>query len=329
MNRIARTMTAGFLSLALAASAGAAVSVAQPDAPTMQQGQQLMQSGDLAGAAEIFEQLTKADPNDGTAWLLYGFAVHGLGDYDKAIEIHKKAAETNIGQMKGVALYNVACVHALQNDKDKAFTALEVAFNGGFANAQQLAADTDMDNLREDDRFERFVTWAETGEDPDFEPASLGGMHFWVGEWTVYGRDRRRVGSNSITSQSDGKVVIESWTGRGGDSGVSMNYPDPGRQSTWHQVWVGSTGDELRTSGTPTEDGVVFNGTHRLPDGRELEHRMIFEVVRDGCVRQHITQRPVGSGSWNVVFDALYVPEKNALQAWWPNELPSTPTLGG
>lgn len=116
-----------------------------------QAGQAALQSGDLATAADSFGELTRLDPKDGQAWLLYGFALHGLKKLDAALAAHLKASE--FPAVKPIATYNVACVHALRNDKDKAFAWLDKAVAAGFANIEHVNDDADMDSLRDDPRF--------------------------------------------------------------------------------------------------------------------------------------------------------------------------------
>ena len=113
---------------------------------------QRMGSGKFAEAAELYEEITVLEPRNGVAWFRLGYCLHGAGDLDKAIEIHKKAA-TFGGRFQPVATYNLACAYSLQNKADEAFAALEQAIDLGFNNAQQLTVDSDLDNLRDDERF--------------------------------------------------------------------------------------------------------------------------------------------------------------------------------
>lgn len=83
---------------------------------------------------------------------------------------------------------------------------------------------------------------------------------FWVGEWNVYGTDSDAFfGTNLVTSELDGCLVQEHWTGSNGNRGRSLNVYDP-ETSAWHQDWAsqvpqGFTG-RLRTSGG-LEGGVM------------------------------------------------------------------------
>lgn len=49
--------------------------------------------------------------------------------------------------------YNVACLYALEGEKDRAFQCLEDAFRAGFGNREWLEKDPDIASLRDDPRF--------------------------------------------------------------------------------------------------------------------------------------------------------------------------------
>ena len=63
----------------------------------------LMADESFEKAAEEFEKLTKLAPKQGRAWFNYGYCLHISGELDKAIEIHRKAAEFE--QFAGIATY--------------------------------------------------------------------------------------------------------------------------------------------------------------------------------------------------------------------------------
>src|SRR5690606_20390312 len=111
---------------------------------------------DFAAAAEAYARITAARPEDGTAWHRLGYSLHALGRLDAALEAHRKAAA--FPEFAAVATYNVACVHALQGETDRAFAALEKAAEAGFASVVQIDNDTDLHSLRADPRFAAYRT---------------------------------------------------------------------------------------------------------------------------------------------------------------------------
>lgn len=114
-----------------------------------------VQSGDFTTAAAGFRQLTEADPEDAQAWQMLGYSLHAGGKLDEALPAHEKAA--GFAATASSASYNVACVHALQGRADQAFAWLDKAVARGFADAELLGQDTDLDALREDPRFAKLV----------------------------------------------------------------------------------------------------------------------------------------------------------------------------
>lgn len=110
-----------------------------------------VQQRDFATAAAAFKKLTVADPQDAQAWHMLGYSLHVGGKLDEAMAAHQKAA--TFPATAPAATYNVACVHALQGRPDDAFAWLEKAIAAGFADAELLATDSDLDSLRKDPRF--------------------------------------------------------------------------------------------------------------------------------------------------------------------------------
>lgn len=109
-----------------------------------------MQAKDYAAAA-AWKKVTDADPKEGQAWQLLGYSLHVAGKLDEALPAHKKAAE--FPRFKGIASYNIACVHALKGETDAAFQWLETCVGAGFGDLAQLQGDSDFDSLRKDPRY--------------------------------------------------------------------------------------------------------------------------------------------------------------------------------
>lgn len=86
----------------------------------------------------------------------YAYDIHMDGRIDEAIVAHQRAAEFE--DYKGIATYNLGCAWALKGDADKAFVALNDAFDFGFDDIAQYAEDEDLDSLREDDRFAELMS---------------------------------------------------------------------------------------------------------------------------------------------------------------------------
>lgn len=85
------------------------------------------------------------------------------GDHDTALKLALKAREISDN---GLTNYNVACMHSLRGEKDAAFAALFRAIELGMNQnmAQLLETDSDLDNIREDARFEKALSAVKSGK---------------------------------------------------------------------------------------------------------------------------------------------------------------------
>jgi tetratricopeptide (TPR) repeat protein len=137
------------LSFALPAQDRAAAEAAFRD------GQSAVQGGEFEAAVAAFRKATEADPAFGRAWHMLGYSLHAAGKLDEALKYHLKATEFQ--DVAPVATYNVACVHSLKGDKDKAFEWLGKAVTMGFGDGAQLQGDSDFDNIRDDPRFKKIA----------------------------------------------------------------------------------------------------------------------------------------------------------------------------
>jgi arsenite methyltransferase len=86
---------------------------------------------------------------------------YGAGDYARALEIAKQMDEV-IAPKHWDNLYNIACLHALQGDKPKAYEYLYKAVDAGFWNAKQMMEDEDLASLKGEDLHRHLVrgAWA-------------------------------------------------------------------------------------------------------------------------------------------------------------------------
>ncbi|HEV2885145.1 MAG TPA: hypothetical protein VGW36_09825 [Pyrinomonadaceae bacterium] len=108
-----------------------------------------------APAIALYEPFVKAEPTSGRGWYNLGFALHYSHEHTRAIEAFKQAIA--LGYRKAVSTYNVACGYAMLGQRDLAFEWLERAIDAGFHSHGDLAWDRDLDSLRSDPRFARFL----------------------------------------------------------------------------------------------------------------------------------------------------------------------------
>lgn len=129
---------------------------ADPDAATLRRTlAEVWQQRDYARCIAVAEPLTRADPEDATAWHHLGYALHATGKLDAALAAHERCASLfdRAPEVARLGTYNAACVHALQGRPDQAFTWLRRAVERGFHRAEAIARDEDLVSLRADPRF--------------------------------------------------------------------------------------------------------------------------------------------------------------------------------
>jgi ketosteroid isomerase-like protein len=125
----------------------------QEDLATKAQAHYLAQ--EWAEAAAAYQRLVKENPNDPVAWHRLGTSQIYLRQLADAI----KSLEQAIKIRGGAALdfYNLACAFSLSGEKEKALDNLEKAVNAGFTDRQQYETDSDLDSLRETERFKELL----------------------------------------------------------------------------------------------------------------------------------------------------------------------------
>ncbi len=129
---------------------------------------------------------------------------------------------------------------------------------------------------------------------------------FWVGDWTVTDSGGRVVyGRNHVSSEEQGCLLHERWTGSRGGSGQSLNFYDAGR-GHWEQVWAGSDGGVLHLVGGPKNGRMVLEGEGTNGQGERVKNRVAWSPQPDGRVRQFWEQSKDGGMSWQVLFDGWY-----------------------
>lgn len=158
--RLAVPVLAGMACLAVAAASFEPMTGLCAVAPSevemkLKSGDLHLKKGDLRAALAVYEELTRTNPECGDAWFKLGYTLHTLGDLDRAVVAHLKAA--TFPEVRATALYNAGCAYALKGDPKMALAALEVASETGLSNKSWLMQDPDLKSLHGDKRFEEIV----------------------------------------------------------------------------------------------------------------------------------------------------------------------------
>ena len=126
---------------------------------TIADARRYQQAGEWDAAVSAYDTLVEQDPDDAASWFGLAYCLHMDGDYQRAIEAHRKAA--TFESIKGIALYNLACAYALTGQTDEALKALKASGDAGFDLTDPMRSDSDLDNLRDDVRFKEFLVLVE------------------------------------------------------------------------------------------------------------------------------------------------------------------------
>lgn len=128
---------------------------------------------------------------------------------------------------------------------------------------------------------------------------------FWVGDWKVSDRAGAPQGTNDVTLEYGGCVVVEHWKGVRGMTGSSFNAYDASRK-VWHQTWVDDRGGVILLEGGIVGGKMVLEGPARGPKGEATTNRISWEKLPDGRVLQLWTVSSDGGKTWTTSFEGFY-----------------------
>lgn len=103
-------------------------------------------------AATHHRQIAQRYPGSGRAWFNLGYTALQARDFPTALDAFNRTIALNY--RTGTASYNIACVHALQGNRDAAFEWLEKARAGELDLRSHLNGDDDLDSLHSDPRWD-------------------------------------------------------------------------------------------------------------------------------------------------------------------------------
>lgn len=128
---------------------------------------------------------------------------------------------------------------------------------------------------------------------------------FWIGEWTVFDPNGNVAGTNKITSEESGCMLLEHWTSSAGGTGQSYNFFDP-KTKKMRQVWV-SRGAVIDYDGGLNDDGqMVLEGEIAYHNGTLAPFRGTWTANDDDTVTQYFQQFNNETEEWNDWFTGTY-----------------------
>ena len=152
-----------------------------------------------------------------------------------------------------------------------------------------------------------FTTTTVSAEDPP-KPCSTPEhqqFSFWLGKWTAYSRDGKKLGTNHLHKVMGNCAMQENWNSNGGKfTGTSYNFYDEASKQ-WHQTWIDNSGGHLLLNGNFVDGSMQLSGKRKGPKGKMVTDRITWTPLEDGRVRQH-WQSSVDGETWSEVFDGYY-----------------------
>ena len=283
-----------------------ALTTAQTATPAMQRADELYKAKKWTEATQAYEDILKSEPENDTVWYQLALAHYSLGQFAPAADAFLK----NIQLTKNpTAMFNLACVYARMNEKDKAIAWLGKAFSPEtkIINLYLLDLnDPDLASLHDDPRYKEIWLSVDKKKNPCMYSAEARQFDFFVGEWDAFNPQGRKDGTSVIQRIASGCGILENWKGTIGGEGKSINFYDP-QAGKWFEYWVGANGAPLRYSGIYQDGALRFDGEPSTQNGKKIITRLTFFNIEANTVRQLAEQSADGGKTWTVNYDYKYV----------------------
>ena len=121
----------------------------------------LYSSGSYVEAAKIFKKIVELNPEDIESIYWLAMSHHGLGNYEQAIKYHQMVADfmesdhtDGLVHYKRYGLRNLARAYSLKGDINNSINSLKLAVEAGFDDSYYLSQNSDLENVRNDARFQ-------------------------------------------------------------------------------------------------------------------------------------------------------------------------------
>lgn len=285
-------------------SASMIVTAQTPPQPStrMAAANELYKQGKYAESAAAYSEVVKQEPSNGRAWFFLGMSYHSQAQYEQAIAAFEK--NLTIAQ-NPLAMYNIACGYSRLKQADKAFEWLDKTVKTGPGAIANPEKDADLENIRGDARFAKFLEALDRAKKPCMYSAESRQLDFWIGKWDVLTPQGQKAGVNIIEPFAEGCALMENWTATGSGSGKSINYYDASTQK-WYQFWIGSGGGALRYAGNFKDGAMRFEG-ETVTNSKKVLHRLTFSKIDENTVRQFAELSNDEGKTWTVSYDFKYV----------------------
>lgn len=241
---------------------------------------------------------------DAAAWHQYAVEARQADNYDEAFHALAKAEEMGFSPVR--VSFERARLHTLTGDGDRAVDELEAIAATGFGGVGFITNDPILSKLAGDGRYDAVVDGMSKLAYPCEHDDAFREFDFWIGDWVVHGAAGGLAGTNSITREERGCVLVEHWENTAGGTGQSINYVDK-TTGEWVQIWNAEGGSQIHIRGGMTDEGMRLVGTlHTISNDTTLPFRALWTLLPDGRVRQLFEQSNDNGETWTTWFEGFY-----------------------
>jgi len=254
-------------------------------------------------AAE-FSELEKGADASAQNWFDLATKAREAGKQDLAARALERAAASGFSPIR------VGIEKARQlidaGDPEAAVKTLNELLEQGFTSVALLTSDPVIGTLAGRPDYDALVAEMTRQAFPCEDLVRFHEFDFWVGDWDVHLPNGTPAGTNSITREQHGCVLVEHWESATGGTGMSINYLDQATDE-WVQIWNDAGGGQINIRGGLTGEGMALTGTiHYVGNGTYSPFRGLWTLLPDGRVRQFFEQSNDGGETWTPWFEGFY-----------------------
>lgn len=270
-----------------------------------QEANTFFQNQDWENSAKSYEKIIKAEEKNTGARIRLATALFKLNKLNEARANFEMIIDSS--QNPQVAL-NLAQIYVRQNEKEKAFGALEKMITFGGVQPEVLTGEKDFAPWQSDEKFKDLVKKSDVAVNPCKAAPEFRQFDFWIGEWVAKNPNGVVGGTSSIQLILNSCVIFENWTSIGGTSGKSFNIYDV-NDKKWHQTWMDAAGTFTHYIGEFKDGKMVLIGDGII-SGQKTLLKMIFTPLPNGDVRQFGENSVDNGKTWTTAFDFIYSKKK-------------------
>ncbi len=281
----------------------------QQNSAAMTNASKLLQENKYNEAIEAYKEILKNDDTNSMAWYYLGSAEYSIKDYEESIKSYTMASEGLTGP---IVRYNLACVYALNGDKEKALDALQDAANKGYGQYKAMLADNDLASLKNEKQFNEISEQVKINGNPCLSRDEYSQFNFWVGKWDVITPAGQHAGNSEIDLMNNGCTIVENWYGANGSQGKSFNYFDT-TDNKWHQFWINQSAQKTTFEGKLVDGNMVYYSyDHANDNSKPYLQRLTFYNLGPDKVRQFDEISSDSGKTWSVGYDLTYTRKTNS-----------------